>query len=243
MSTEITLTDQIRVELVRSSANDLDVVHSARVSTLGDQLEEDLERSASDVERDKGLIAFLMRNRHGTPFEHNSFTFRVTAPIFVWREHMRHRVGFSYNEESARYRELQPVFYAPSHERAIVQVGTPGEYRFEVGFDEQYELIDESFEYCFQASYSAYEDLLASGVAREVARMVLPTAIMTTAYVTCNARSLMSFLSLRTFHEDSIFPSYPQAEIEMVASQYEQHFAASMPLTYAAFIDSGRVAP
>ncbi|WP_204268146.1 FAD-dependent thymidylate synthase, partial [Escherichia coli] len=68
--------------------------------------------------RDRGLINYLMRDRHGSPFEHNSMTFYVQAPIFVFREFMRHRIA-SYNEESGRYRELRPVFYVPARERNL----------------------------------------------------------------------------------------------------------------------------
>ena len=70
-----------------------------------------------------------MRDRHGSPFEHNSMTFYVQAPIFVFREFMRHRIA-SYNEESGRYRELRPVFYVPGPERKLTQIGKPGAYEF-----------------------------------------------------------------------------------------------------------------
>ena len=103
------------VELVKHSAADSDVLFAARVSTAGEQ---SLEESSKDPERSKGLINYLMRDRHGSPFEHNSMTFFISAPIFVFREFMRHRVGWSYNEESGRYRELQPVFYVPGAGRA-----------------------------------------------------------------------------------------------------------------------------
>ena len=78
-----------------------------------------------------------MRDRHGSPFEHNSMTFYVQAPIFVFREFMRHRIA-SYNEESGRYRELRPVFYVPGPERKLIQEGKPGAYVFVDGTPEQY---------------------------------------------------------------------------------------------------------
>lgn len=92
-------------------------------------------------------------------------------------------------------------------------------------------------------SYEAYQRMLEAGVAREVARIVLPLNIYSSMYVTLNARSLMNFLSLRTKREGSVFPSFPQREIEMCAEQMESHFAELMPLTYAAFNKNGRVAP
>ena len=87
-----------------------------------------------------GLINFLMRDRHGTPFEHSSMTFYVQAPIFVFREFMRHRIA-SYNEESGRYRELRPVFYVPGPQRRLRQQGKPGHYEFVDGTPEQLELV------------------------------------------------------------------------------------------------------
>jgi thymidylate synthase (FAD) len=229
----------VTVELVRSSAQDSDVLFAARVSTKGEQSLEDVE---ADAERSKGLINFLMRSRHGTPYEHNSMTFYVHAPIFVFREHMRHRVA-SYNEESGRYRELRPVFYLPGPDRKLVQEGKPGHYTFVEGTVEQHELVDtETRRVCTEA-YAAYRRMLDAGVAREVARIVLPLTIYSSMYVTFNARSLMNFLSLRTRRDDAAFPSFPQREIEMVAEQMEAHWARLMPLTHAAFEANGRVAP
>ena len=177
-----------------------------------------------------------------SPFEHNSMTFYVHAPIFVFREHMRHRIA-SYNEESGRYRELRPVFYVPAPDRKLVQEGRPGHYRFIDGTPEQHALVEaETRRVCTEA-YAAYQRMLAAGVAREVARIVLPLTIYSSMYVTFNARSLMNFLSLRTKREDSRFPSFPQREIEMVAEKMEAEWARLMPLTHAAFEANGRVAP
>ena len=85
--------------------------------------------------------------------------------------------------------------------------------------------------------------MLNAGIARELARSVLPVGLFSSMYVTMNARALMNFLSLRTTREGSHFPSYPQREIEMVAEKMEHEFAQLMPITYAAFEKSGRVAP
>ena len=229
----------VTVELVRANASDADVVFAARVSTVGEQSLEDVD---ADPQRSAGLINYLMRDRHGSPFEHNSMTFFVKAPIFVWREHMRHRIA-SYNEESARYRELLPVFYVPSHERPLVQSGKPGAYEFHPGTPAQSELVERTIQESCAAAYSGYLEMLEAGVAREVARMVLPVTIYSSAYVTMNARALMNFLSLRRKVEGSHFVSYPQREIEMVAEVYEDHFAQLMPLTHSAFNEHGRVAP
>jgi thymidylate synthase (FAD) len=224
---------------VKSSASDADVLFAARVSTKGEQSLEDVD---GDTSRSAGLINYLMRDRHGSPFEHTSFTFFVRAPIFMWREHMRHRVA-SYNEESGRYRELEPVFYVPGPERHLVQQGKPGAYEFVAGTPEQFAVVDAAVRASCTQAYAAYQEMLAAGVAREVARVVLPVTIYSSAYVTMNARALMNFLSLRTKREGSHFPSFPQREIEMVAEKYETEFERLMPLTYAAFQANGRVAP
>jgi thymidylate synthase (FAD) len=135
------------------------------------------------------------------------------------------------------------VFYVPAPERRLVQQGKPGAYEFVEGTAEQYELVAaETRQACIQA-YDAYQRMLAAGVAREVARGVLPVATYSSMYVTLNARSLMNFLSLRTKREGSTFPSFPQREIEMVAEKMEDLWAPLMPITHAAFCDAGRVAP
>jgi thymidylate synthase ThyX len=149
----------------------------------------------------------------------------------------------SYNEESGRYRRLEPVFYLPGLDRKLVQQGKPGRYVFVDGTAEQQKLVDEATRAVCTGAYRAYLEMLEAGIAREVARGVLPVSIYSSMYATCNARALMHFLSLRTKREDSAFPSFPQREIEMVAERMEEVFARAMPLTYAAFNRNGRVAP
>ncbi|MEO3812628.1 FAD-dependent thymidylate synthase [Sphaerisporangium sp. B11E5] len=234
------LVSEVTVELVKHSASDSDVVWAARVSTAG---EKSLAAVGQDAERARGLINFLMRDRHGSPFEHNSMTFFVSAPILVFREFHRHRVGWSYNEESGRYRELRPVFYVPGPDRKLVQEGKPGQYVFTEGDETQHKLVGEAMERSYRESYAAYQEMLAAGVAREVARAVLPVGLFSSMYATCNARSLMHFLSLRTKDERGIVPSFPQREIEMVAEKMEAFWAELMPITHAAFNANGRVAP
>ena len=227
------------VDLVKHSASDADVIWAARVSTAGEQ---SLDEISKDPAKSAGLINYLARERHGSPFEHTSMTFFISAPIFVFREFMRHRIA-SYNEESGRYRELQPVFYIPSPERKLVQVGKTGSYSFVDGTKEQYEITVRSMKESYVLAYEHYQKMLEAGVAREVARAVLPVGLYSSMYVTMNARALMNFLSLRTSREGSHFPSYPQREIEMVAEKMEEVFARLMPLTHGAFEKSGRIAP
>jgi len=236
---EIIFRDDVTVELVKSSASDADVIWAARVSTAGEQSIESLK---DDPEKSAGLINYLARERHGSPFEHTSFTFFISAPIFVFREFMRHRIA-SYNEESGRYRELKPVFYIPSRERKLIQVGKTGHYTFEDGTQEQYDLMVSEMKKAYTVAYEAYQKMLDVGIAREVARATLPVATYSSMYVTMNARALMNFLSLRTTAEGSHFPSYPQREIEMVGEKMEAFFKEKMPLVHAAFNKSGRVSP
>ncbi|HZE34238.1 MAG TPA: FAD-dependent thymidylate synthase [Actinoallomurus sp.] len=239
MTDEIRFRGDMTVELVKHAASDADVVWAARVSTKGETSLADVE---ADPERSRGLINFLMRDRHGTPFEHSTMTFYVRAPIFVFREFMRHRT-FSYNEESGRYRELAPEFYVPGPSRKLVQQGKPGKYDFAEGTPEQHKLVVEATQEACRGAYAAYREMLEAGVAREVARTVLPVGLYSSMYATCNARALMNFLSLRTRGDDAAFPSFPQREIEMVAEEMEREWAGLMPLTHAAFEANGRVAP
>lgn len=236
---EMIYRSDMTVELVKSSASDADVIWAARVSTAGEQ---SLEEVGEDPARSAGLINYLARERHGSPFEHTSMTFFVSAPIFVFREFMRHRIA-SYNEESGRYRELKPVFYVPDRNRKLVQVGKTGAYTFEDGTEEQFNISVAAMKQSYEVAYQSYQKMLEAGVAREVARTVLPVGLYSSMYVTMNARALMNFLSLRTAREGSHFPSYPQREIEMVAEKMEGEFAKLMPLTYGAFEKSGRIAP
>lgn len=231
----ITLRSDFDVDLVDCCGSDELICKAARVSTLG--------AASIDTKESAGLIRFLMSNRHGTPFEHSTLMFRISAPIVVWREFMRHRIGISYNEQSGRYMELESVFYIPPFRRNFVQVGKPGHYSFVPGTQIQYEVMVEALTGSYQWSWDAYQDQLVYHIGKEVARLCLPVAVYSTAYVTMNPRSLMHFLSLRTKHVDSKFPSFPMWEINQVANKMEDIFAEKFPLTHEAFVESGRVSP
>lgn len=235
---EPTYRSDVTAELVQFAGSDEMLARAAMVSTKGSMATE-----AVPPDKVKGLLSFLMKNRHGTPFEHASMTFFVQAPIFVFREWHRHRVGWSYNEESARYKQMDPVFYVPGPERNLVQTGKPGHYTFLPGTPEQYANMEAHLKSHSWGAYTAYESLLAAGVAREVARAVLPVNTFSSMWATCNPRSMMHFLSLRTKVEGSKFPSFPQREIEMCAEKMEAEFAERFPLTHEAFVAHGRVAP
>ena len=215
------------VRLDAAMARDLSVVNAARVSFA--------RRKEVMDESDEGLIRFLMRDRHGTPFEHNAFRFHIRCPIFVAREWMRHRVG-SFNEFSMRYARATHDFYVPEPEDVRSQVGKPGAYSFEPVSPELAERTREELRGVYDAAYAAYERLVEVGVARELARLVMPVGAYTEFYWTVNARSLMNFVSLRAAET-------AQREIRRYAEACERFLAEKMPITYDAFVAAGRVAP
>ena len=215
------------VRLDGAMADDLAVVNAARVS-FG-------RRKEQLDEADEGLIRFLMRDRHGTPFEHNSFRFHIRAPIFVAREWFRHRVG-SFNEFSMRYAKATDDFYVPEPEDVRSQVGKPGAYSFEPVDEELADRTREELQEAYETAFAAYQRLVEAGVARELARAVMPVGAYTEFFWTVNARALMNFVSLRA-------AGTAQREIRRYAEVVEHFFAAKMPVTHAAFVAAGRVAP
>jgi thymidylate synthase (FAD) len=215
------------VRLDEAMADDLSVVNGARVSFAKHKTELD--------DSDAGLIRFLMRERHGTPFEHNAFRFHIRAPIFVAREWFRHRVG-SFNEFSMRYARATDDFYLPAPEDVRSQVGKPGAYSFEPVTEDVAETTREELRQVYEAAYAAYERLVELGVARELARAALPVGAYTEFYWTVNARALMNFVSLRAAET-------AQREIRLYADACEQFLAEQMPITHAAFVANDRTAP
>ncbi len=207
-------------------ASDLAVVNGARVSFN--------QESDEMAERDEGLIRFLIRERHGSPFEHGYFRFLVKAPLFVVREHHRHRAGHSYNEWSGRYSKMEAEFYVPEFVRT--QIGKPGSYSFEPVTDEVRDATRREIEENAERAFESYERMLELGVAKEVARAVLPLSTYTKYYWSCNPRSLMHFCGLRN-HENAQF------EIRQFAAAAETFLERLMPATHAAFIANDRRAP
>lgn len=239
--------DYGHVILYDSMADDLQVVNSARVSfdqrsnyivvdeyTGGDPF--GTERPVKQMkESDKGLINYLLKNRHGTPFEHNAFIFDVKAPIFIFREWQRHRIG-SFNEMSARYTELPGEWYIPLPRNVRRRVGRPGHYTYEqMDHQSAIDFINQLNDTCTE-SYRAYKFWLDEGIAPEQARLFLHVNHYSHMFWTVNARSLMNFLNLRN-------APTAQWEIQQFAIEVEKVFAEKMPITYQAFLDNGRIAP
>lgn len=240
---EIQLKSDVDVRLVDKMGDDARIASAAWVATSA---EDGLRRAAESPGDVPGVISYLMKHRHGTPFEHSTLQFFVRAPIFVWREWHRHRIGFSYNEESARYKTLDPVFYVPARDRPMMKVDgwKPGRPKFlRCDDDLLYAAVVADMEAGYRVEYGRYLRQLDRGIDPGLARDCLPVGIYSSCWVTCNPRSLMAFLSLRVHDESATFVSYPLYEIEMAAQACERLFAEGWPMTYKAFINNGRVAP
>lgn len=222
MKEEIEFVHRSSATLVKTNATDNDVAMAAWVSFDQDKAER-LEDQAG-VQK---LINFLLNNKHMSPFEHGSWTFRLDTPIFVAREFMRHRT-MSYNEVSGRYTEMKPRFYVPPTGRPLVQQGKAGAYSFADGTQEQEARTSYNIRNSTRVAWDAYQEMIHQGIAKEVARMCLPVNMMTQFYATVNTRNLMHFLELR---------SSPVAlqEIRQVAFDMEYIFVRNTPMIHSAW--------
>lgn len=231
--------DKGEVSLKTSMGGDFAVVAAARVSNGATY-----EEASKGEEADQKLINYLMKHRHGTPFEHTSFTFYVKCPLFVRSEWHRHRMA-SYNEISGRYVEYEPEFYIPKYFRIAGDTNkqgslTPTQEWKDAWKAEHFINFDIEFQAQFAQqcaiAFAEYKYLLQKGIAKEMARMILPLNLYTQFYFTVNARSLMNFISLR---------SAPNAqwEIQQYSKAIEGMFKQAMPLTYKAFEENDRIAP
>lgn len=213
------------VTYIDHMGSDLSVVNAARVSFK--QTSEDL------AQKDIGLIGFLMRERHASPFEHTALTVLVDTPIGVAREWLRHRTQ-SFNEFSTRYaRVSEPEFYVPDEDAMRTQVGKPGAYTFESLDEVQTVPVQERFRAAYQAAEQAYQELVDMGLARELARNVLPLGMHTRFYATCDLRNWFNFLSLRTT-ENAL------REIRDEAAQVEAIVQEHWPHSYRFWVEHGR---
>lgn len=236
------LTSDITVDVIDVMGNDQYVI--AAMKTMKEVPYPDAS--------DRGRIRYLMEHRHGTPFEHNCIIMVVHAPIFVWREWHRHRIGFSYNEESARYKVLDPVFFVPDRQRPMFKVDDwkPGRPKFK-RIDEidtanpelAYNALVTDMTLGYKDEYARYKRLLDAGLDPGLARDNLPVGIYSSCWVTCNLRSALAFISLRTHEPAAMYVSYPLYEIERAGRQLEIIVAEHFPLCYEAFRDFGRVGP
>ncbi len=237
--TDIILRSDIKVEVVEGVGNDESIARAAWISTEN-------EPKLHDEGRIPGLVNYLMEHRHGTPFEHNSLTVRVEAPIMVFREWHRHRIQ-SYNEQSGRYTQFLPHFYVPPYERPLVNSGSSARPKFEEGDQDQlHDEFRDLLQISYQNSWDTYEEALdpeGMGIANEMARLVLPVATYSSMYATANLRAWLHFISLRTSEQNAHWQGHPQYEIVEAAKQVEAVLTERYPITLAAFNKHGRVAP
>lgn len=213
------------VQLIETMGDDLSIVNAARVSYA--------KTSTELSDADYGLIGYLARNRHGTPFEMVQFKFRVKVPIGVAREWQRHRIG-SFNEVSTRYVEMLPEFYIPPLSAVRTQRGKPGHYEMVTVEPVDAAIIQHSMREAYAAAYTAYQELIAAGVAKELARNVLPLGLYTEFIWSVNLRSVFNFLSLRT-HETALL------EIRREATNVEGDVKRIVPVAWNAWNENGRV--
>ena len=212
----VQILDKGFVRLVDFMGGDQGVVDAARVSYGG---------KSKGPEADRKLIDYLLKHSHMTPFEHSVFKFHVKCPIFVMRQWIRHRMA-SYNEISARYTEVKDEFYVPRNWRAQDLKNKQGSVAAPAL---DHAALTAKFEAQIKAALDCYRDMLAAGVARELARMVLPVNSYTEFYWTVNARSLMNFVTLRA-------DKHAQWEIQQYGEALARQFKSRMPWTYEAFL-------
>lgn len=193
----INVLDKGFVRYVDHSGSDQRIVEAARIS---------YKSPSKGEEQDKRLLRYLFKNRHTSPFEQVSITFNIKFPIFVMRQFVRHRT-FRLNEWSARYSEMADDFYVPTEWRAQDNKNKQGSVQ---SADLNHSAITDSVHELCAQSYSLYDKLLQQGVAKEMARMVLPVNLYTEIYVNCDLHNLMHFLNLR-------LDSHAQYEIRVFA--------------------------
>jgi thymidylate synthase (FAD) len=208
------------VELVDVMGNDQAIVEAARQSIAG--------ANVRPVSEDRGLIRYLMRNRHTTPFEMVELKFRAKMPIFVARQWVRHRTA-SINEMSARYSELPEEYYVPRQENIKLQAtkNKQGRASEEMGNSASHR---HAFAVGATASFADYQCRLDEGMARELARINLPLSAYTEWYWKIDLHNLFGFLSLR-MHEHS------QYEIRVYAEAMAEMVKPIVPLAWEAFED------
>ena len=215
MKKSIRVLDKGLVRLEKHCADDMDVVRAARVS---------YGPKKPDAEKDAKLIAYMLRNEHGSPFEHTFFKFHIVAPIFVFRQWHRTRIGVSYNELSARYSKMKDRFYIPKRWRAQDVKNKQGSVKADLDHEGCREA---ALAHC-KESMRVYDEMLRVGVAREMARMVLPVNLYSEMYFSANARSLMYFIALRS-------DKHAQAETRRYSHAMAYFFKKEMPWTWRAF--------
>lgn len=220
------------VRVVDYMGDDNAVVQAARVS---------YGKGTKKVSQDQGLINYLMRHRHTTPFEMCDIKLHIKLPIFVARQWIRHRTA-SVNEYSARYSILDKEFYVPEPQHLAAQSEVNNQGRGNVLVGDEAEHVLAMLKHDSVQAYSHYQEMLNldeqgqilnednSGLARELARMGLPVNYYTQWYWKINLHNLMHFLSLRA-------DSHAQYEIRVYAEAMLDIMRKWVPLSYQAFTE------
>ncbi|MDP7273383.1 MAG: FAD-dependent thymidylate synthase [Candidatus Marinimicrobia bacterium] len=208
------------VRLVDSMGGDDAIVQAARVS---------YGQGTSKVSQDRGLIRYLMRHRHTTPFEMVEFKFHCKMPIFVARQWVRHRTA-NINEYSLRYSEARDEFYFPDPEHiqfqsALNKQGRSGEVPLEL----KQKVLD-YFKEISERSFTMYQELNEEGIARELARSLLPVNIYTEWYWKNDLHNLLHFIGLRS-------DSHAQYEIRVYSDAMAVSVKAVAPFAWEAYQD------
>jgi len=203
------------VRYIDHLGSDLRIVESARISYKSPSKGED---------QDKKLLGYLYKNRHTSPFEQCSITYNIKMPIFIMRQFVRHRT-FRLNEWSGRYSELVDEFYIPTQWRAADAKNKQGS---QVSSELDHAALTQEVKEAHEKAYATYQSLLQKGVARELARAVLPVSIFTEVYVNCDLHNLIHFLQLR---EDD----HAQLEIREMAAAMRVVAEKLYPWTFEAF--------
>lgn len=176
-------------------------------------------------EADRKLLMYLFRNQHTSPFESCNISFNIKMPIFVMRQFVRHRT-FRLNEMSARYTELPDEFYFPEHWREQDKANKQSSFNGDIDSEKQ----DGRLRLICNTAFNIYEEMIKDGVAREMARMILPVNIYTEIYVSCDVHNLMHFLELR-------LDSHAQWEMRQFAKAMYKIFKELFPWCDEAFLE------
>ena len=228
---EIVLRSDATVELIDYMGTEENIVRAARVSTKGSE--------SKGTEANTGLVKYLYREGHGTPFESCVLQMYLEFPIFTSRQVVKHRLS-SINEESGRYKEMEGVFYVVPEDRPLVQVGKTGAYEFELGRPDQRDAVQFVQRSTAEAAWENYVKLKAYGICNEVARMHLPFQLYSSMYFTANLRSVLNFISLRKdWGETAVHRSKAQWEIALVAEQMAKIVQEKYPTVWECFVANG----
>ena len=213
MNKEINVLNHGLVRLIDHMGNDLSVVRNARVSYDAEW------RAGEDNGGDEKLINYLYNNGHNTPFESATITFEIKAPIFVFRQWHRHRTQ-SYNELSARYKELPEEFYIPVIEQITTQSADNKQMRTDE-INSFADTIQTMIVKQNEDAFSTYHNMLELGCPRELARSVLPVGTYSHMFATMNLHNLFRFLTERLHpHAQYEIRVYAQAMLELIEPLY-----------------------